>query len=352
MESKKARLREIQRKEEETQDKLSRVRTCNAQEGNMCRNCHLRLGHTARSCTYGKCVSVYSCGEEKFHPSETKTKQLRSTINKLKNEIANIERNIGQKQEASDHLRQTLSNKIEQTLLQEDKTEYIENGHKSWPLLRRHVYLIESYCKKNFWGKIPPKHKLSDILSCAVEEREINSTTTTFLKQVKLRGNPAKQVLQSCGINFPVHTSSSHPCGSDITSKSSVYRCAPENEEESEQLQMVLKQSMFQVPATPVPMVQPRATVVYQPVFPHTYHHQNYTSVYNPLSIDEIFHGSDLVEGPSVSTSTVGEEFQQYSETETLHVTHGEDQDTETAQLLLSLSNNSACNQSWRTQLP
>ena len=86
--------------------------------------------------------------------------------------------------------------------MKEDENEYItDDGHKNWPLIRRHVYLIENFCKKKFGGKIPLKHKLSDILSSALQEKE--AIPTASLKQVKSRGNPAKKVLEPCGIEFP-----------------------------------------------------------------------------------------------------------------------------------------------------
>ncbi len=107
LENKKLNRRKLEALKEDNERKLSRVKS-NTNEGNMCRTCHLRLGHTSRNCNYGKCLSVYTCGEEKLHPGESNSKQLRSSIQKLKNEIINLERNIAQKQEASDHVRQTL----------------------------------------------------------------------------------------------------------------------------------------------------------------------------------------------------------------------------------------------------
>ena len=44
--------------------------------GNLCRKCHLCLGHTARNCSYGQCSSVFSCGKEKFHSGELNTKEM------------------------------------------------------------------------------------------------------------------------------------------------------------------------------------------------------------------------------------------------------------------------------------
>ena len=83
IEEKKAELLELEMKDQEIQSKLLRVKS-NPDDGNMCRNCHLRLGHTARSCEYGKCQSVCGCGEEKFHPGEINTRGMRSSIKRKK----------------------------------------------------------------------------------------------------------------------------------------------------------------------------------------------------------------------------------------------------------------------------
>ncbi len=70
IEQKRSALLDVERKEHEVQCKLLRVKS-NPSDGNMCRNCHMRLGHTARNCEYDKCISVFRCGEEKLHPKLT-----------------------------------------------------------------------------------------------------------------------------------------------------------------------------------------------------------------------------------------------------------------------------------------
>ena len=164
----------------------------------MCCSCHLQLGHTAHCCTYGKCQSVFNCGE-KLHPGELNTKQLRSNIQKNNNEIISLERNIAQQQDISDQMKQSLANRIEERLLQEDECKYFSRF-----LIQRHVYLIEDYCK-NFGGKTPPKHKLLEILSSTLNERQMNMTSScTTIKQTKSKAeNPTKQFLKSHGVNFP-----------------------------------------------------------------------------------------------------------------------------------------------------
>ena len=40
-------------------------------QGNVCGNCHMKLGHTAKKCVLDKCTNVFDCGIEKFHPHQT-----------------------------------------------------------------------------------------------------------------------------------------------------------------------------------------------------------------------------------------------------------------------------------------
>ena len=53
--------------------------------GQMCGNCHLRLGHTARNCSLDKCSDVFSCGFEKYHPNQINRSKLNKKNKKRKN---------------------------------------------------------------------------------------------------------------------------------------------------------------------------------------------------------------------------------------------------------------------------
>ncbi len=362
LENKRTKLQELEAKNKATQEKLNRVRSYSNDGKNMCRNCHLRLGHTARNCDYGKCESVFSCGEGKVHPGELNTKQERSNIQKIKSEIMGLERNIAQQQEASNQIKESLVNKIEESLLEEDEATYTRNGHRNWPLIRKHVYLIENYCKKNLGGKIPPKHKLTEILNCALNNNETQTNTTNYTsirqtKSTKSKGNPTKETLESCGIKFPVD------CNTE-TKPSSIYRSAPDNvAEEQEQLNMVIKQSILDTPkAPPAPQTQPllqhQQAVMYQPYFPPNYlpPFANYPAPPNvcysfspnnseqALSNNNILFGAGMAfnrnayaQMPPVAVPTMTD-----SEPTSQHhvepVPVAED-DTETAQLLLSFKN-------------
>ena len=79
IERKKSKLVKLEQEEKEISRKLLNVQS-HPSDGNRCRNCHLRLGHTARNCTYGRCMTIFHCGEEKLHPGELNNRGQRIAI--------------------------------------------------------------------------------------------------------------------------------------------------------------------------------------------------------------------------------------------------------------------------------
>ena len=75
-------IERLKNKQNEIPAKMERVKS-DPRDGNICRNCHLRLGHSARTCQFGRCTSVFKCGEEKFHSDEINMKELRTQIKKM-----------------------------------------------------------------------------------------------------------------------------------------------------------------------------------------------------------------------------------------------------------------------------
>ena len=72
----------LKNKENEILEKLERVKS-DPHDDNICRNCHFRLGHSAQTCHFGHCTSVFKCGEEKFHSGEINMKELCTQIKKI-----------------------------------------------------------------------------------------------------------------------------------------------------------------------------------------------------------------------------------------------------------------------------
>ena len=207
-----------------------------------------RAYNTSRGCEYEKCLSVFGCGEEELHTGELDSRSTRSSIQKLKGDIEKLERELNLKETTTKKLSESLGKKIETTLMHENGNKYIEGGIKKWSLLRKHVFIVEKYCKKHFNGSIPPKHKLSDIINVALEDYTPEHKTGQTITRVKTtRANPAKNVLEVQGISFPDINVNECSSSTSHASANLAYRCAPSNkDEEQEQLSMVLKQSMLE----------------------------------------------------------------------------------------------------------
>jgi hypothetical protein len=103
---------------------------------------------------------------------------------------------------AVEKVNSSVTNRIENELLEADGDVYIANVVRNWPLLRKHVFALQGYCKTNLGGKIPPKHQLKKCLALALNESEPSKMSQS--KQRKHRDNPTKEVLESKGVVFPV----------------------------------------------------------------------------------------------------------------------------------------------------
>lgn len=217
-------LEELRAQEKSVTERIERVKSSPA-DGNMCRNCHLRLGHTARTCEFGKCPSVFKCGEEKFHAGELNVKDIRSQAKKQEMELNKLREELENKKRAIDTMKDTVSIRIENDLLELNKEHYLINGqHKNWSLLRKHVYIVEQYCKQNMGGRIPGKHRIKDILSKALNANAKNTCTDDTgsfefipdtsnypIRPKQSQKYSVKSKLQNHGIVFPSSSQSSTP---------------------------------------------------------------------------------------------------------------------------------------------
>ena len=222
IEQKRSVIQQLREKIHETEVKLERVRS-DPREGNVCRNFHLRLGHSARTCEYGKCPSVFMCGEEKFHPGELNIKGMRNQMKRHQIELNKLVEELDSKKSAIETMKDKVHNRIESDLFQANKTANIVNGNKNWSLLRKHVYLAEEYCKKNLGGKIPGKQDIQIVLEKALSDDDSCGLSFFRSKQSGSRKceNPAKTSLERHGLEFP---SSNHVCSSSSIRSDSDYQ--------------------------------------------------------------------------------------------------------------------------------
>ena len=131
---------------------------------------------------------------------------------------------------------------------------YIQNGCKNWALINKHAAMLEKECK----GKLPKKaetpkllNRVTNMEKSLVESSDSSSTddeSFTNLRGFNSRNrNPAKTMLEQHGVKFPVGEKTQNYPEPSSPTPPTVYRCAPSNkQEEQEQLNMVLNQSMLE----------------------------------------------------------------------------------------------------------
>jgi phage gpG-like protein len=105
-----------------------------------------------------KCSNAFECGFEKFHKGQINHPKLNQEIKK-ENILHKMENNLNNRRSAVASLKETLSSQIENRFALQKRPWIPYWQFKNLSLLRKHVHLIETYCKHNFRGKIPPKQK-------------------------------------------------------------------------------------------------------------------------------------------------------------------------------------------------
>ena len=215
-------------------------------QGNLCSKCHLRLGHTARNCDYGSCDSVFCCGEQKFHVGEVNTKELDINIRKKEKRVQLLKSELENRKAACKSVKESLARRIEADLFEVNCDEYMFYGQKNWSLLRKHVHAVEQYCKSEYNGKLPAKKDLKFVLKKALEGSSLFANLSSIRARQR-HENPAKSVLETCGIKFPSasRVCSSPSCSSSSATTSSYEHCIPSSKEEDAQVQTALIESCF-----------------------------------------------------------------------------------------------------------
>ena len=238
-------IAKLQEKENDIEKRINRVKS-NPSSGNICRNCHARLGHTARTCTMGKCTSVFKCGEQKYHVGEINTREIRSQIRNHEMELNKLMTELENKKSAINASKDSLSCKIERELFQTKKTDYLMKCNKNWSLLRKHVYAVEKYCKQHFEGRLPARQDIGKILPNALSE---NNSSLSYHRskqsREQKRENPFKSHLQNYGVEFPAADDCLSSPPRKIEKVSPILATAPTNQkEETEQFAFVMRESL------------------------------------------------------------------------------------------------------------
>ena len=147
---------------------------------------------------------------------------MRNQLKRHQTELNKLVEELDSKKSAIETMKDKVHNRIESDLFQANKTAYIVNGNKNWSLLRKHVYLVEEYCKKNLGGKIPGKKDIQIVLEKALSDDDSCGLSFFRSKQSgsRKRENPAKPSLERHGLEFP---SSKHVCSSSSISSTETF---------------------------------------------------------------------------------------------------------------------------------
>lgn len=170
-------------------DKLNQASRENSGPLTACGNCHLKLGHTRRNCTFSPCQSAFSCGilskhsGEKFERAriEKTIKNLNSKLNKAQND-AQHSKMVAQK------VCNSNSKRIEDIVVKELPQRYVSCGFRNWALLNADVVRLAERLKST----LPTRENILPLLT---EITTAQSSKELYLTTNRLRAGCGSRVL-------------------------------------------------------------------------------------------------------------------------------------------------------------
>ena len=86
-----------------------------------CGNCHLKIGHTRKSCTFSPCKSAFSCGIVAKHSDKKSTRtNLTKEVSKLENELSKATSEMDSAKKALHNVNNSFKKRIEDILVNEE----------------------------------------------------------------------------------------------------------------------------------------------------------------------------------------------------------------------------------------
>jgi len=245
-------VNKLKQQKEETEQRIVRAKAKSCiVEGQICGNCHLKIGHSQKKCDLSKCNSVFLCGQEKHHPGEVNCKKLAHMVEKEEKVLQELELEARRRETSIETVEKSVYRKIENELLEDRKEDYTnKNGHLDWKLLRKHTALIEKYSKYNLHGKIPSRESIPHVIKRMSEEADLANKDISRVKQSASKGNPFKKSLENYGITFPStsadNTEMNAISNTDVCESKINYLGTPSSKEEEEsQLQIAIRESLY-----------------------------------------------------------------------------------------------------------
>ena len=142
-------------------DRLKRASEQNAGHLSVCSNCHLKLGHTKKICSWSPCQSAYSCGFLSRHSSEKSERTaLDREVSRIQNKLTSAKKEMENAGRAAAKVTNSASKKIEDIIIKELPNRYVSNGLRNWISLNKDVAVLQKHLK----GMLPSRDNVLKIL--------------------------------------------------------------------------------------------------------------------------------------------------------------------------------------------
>ena len=202
---------DLTRKKVELKDldnKLERASVQNTGHLSTCGNCHLRQGHTRKSCQCSPCRSALSCGILSKHPGQKSSRaNINKEVGKLESQLRKAKNDLESAQSAVERLNNSSDKRIEDIILNQEPERYTTScGRRNWLILNKDVALLQSKLK----GTLPTWTNVMNLLhpvqSVVNKESKMAppATSTQTQSDTDHRMAPQKRVLEDqYSIQFP-----------------------------------------------------------------------------------------------------------------------------------------------------
>lgn len=171
-----------------------------------CGNCHLKVGHTRKACSFSPCRSAFSCGILAKHNNQKSIRaSLVKEVSKLQAELTKAKSDLDSARTALANVNNSSNKRIEDILVNEEPHRYIINGRRNWLVLNKDIVRLQSKLK----GSLPTRNNVINLLSSMIKEESSTTASNKKDNSVALhdtdhRMAPQKRILENdFGIRFP-----------------------------------------------------------------------------------------------------------------------------------------------------
>ena len=172
-------------------DKIKRALEQNRGHLSAYGNCHLKLGHTRKICTFSPCKSAFSCGILSKHSSEKlERSNLEKDINRLKGKLRTAAKDVENTTCAADKVINSSSRQIEDVIINEMPDRYTSYGLRNWALLNKDVAILQ----RNLKGKLPSCENVKKLLdNIVMKGTDCSKSSSTRVSDTSIYSDVRKQ---------------------------------------------------------------------------------------------------------------------------------------------------------------